>query len=100
MLVRVLGDLLDRRLKLGSHPFVGIEVENPVVLEVDIFHRPVLVGRPVIEFSWDDSGTEGFGDFYGPVGAERIEDDHIVAEADGFEAAGQVLLFVECEDKD
>ena len=36
---------------------ISIDVEDPGMFELDVFKCPVLVGRPIIELSLDDTST-------------------------------------------
>jgi len=83
-----------------GHAFVGVEVEDPLVFEVDVFHGPVLVVSSAVVGAGEPSCAGGLGDFFCSVCGEGIEDDDVVTEGDGFEKAWEVVFFVECLDED
>ena len=53
-------DGFDFCAELGGHAFVGVEVEDPLVLEVDVFHGPVLVVSSPVVGSLEPSCAGGF----------------------------------------
>ena len=94
------GDRLDLGAQLWGHALVGVEVEDPRVAEGDGVHRPVLVGRPVVEGALDHAGALGQRDLLRAVLAQAVEDDDIVEPRQRVEAGADVGLFVEREDED
>ncbi len=63
--------------------FVGIENENPLVPEREIFQRPVFFLRPgAIEFELHDPRAKLFRDALRPIRALRVDHENFIGPPD------------------
>jgi hypothetical protein len=100
VLAGVVGGVLEAAFEFGGDALVGVEVEDPGVLEGEIGDGPVLMGGPVVEGALVGVGSGSLCDGEGVVGAEGVEDVDVVGPGYGGEAGGEVLLLVAGEDED
>ena len=61
--------------------------------------RPILMGRPIVKGALDHAGTALRGDRARPVGAQRVEHDHIVAPGQRLQAGRDIDLLVESQNQ-
>ena len=90
-------DLLD---ELGCESFVGVEVEDPLVLERDVLDGPVALLAERLEGVDVGAGAGGSGELNGAVLRAGVEHVDVVAPGARGEAVGDVDLFVERQHHD
>ena len=93
-------ELLHLAGEVGGGALVGVEKEDPGVLEGDGGEGSVAVGGVVVEGADVGVGAGGFGGLEGGVGALGVEDVDVVGPGDAGEAAREVALLVAGEDED
>jgi hypothetical protein len=93
-------DLLDLGTELGRHALIGVEVEDPPVLELDVLHRPVLVRTPPVVRTLEPPAPGFFGDAPCVIGAQAVEHNDVVSERHTLEQPREVGLFVQRLDED
>ena len=75
------GPRADRRAELRRDAFVGVEDEHPVVSRTGIVEGPVSLRTEAVEVALVEPNAGLPADLLGTVGAERIDDDHVVVSA-------------------
>ena len=81
-------------------PLVGIEMEDPRMLELDMIQRVIALRPEVIERPLEDARPASRGDFARPVGAVRIQHNHVIAPRHRIETGRNIGLLVFGEDQD
>ncbi len=95
----LLGGALEFEGEGGGDALVGVEEEEPGVLEGEL-EAEVALGGVVVEGALVDVGPGGVGEGDGRVGGVGVEDVDVVGEGDGGEGGGEVEGFVPGEDED
>jgi hypothetical protein len=94
------GELLHLAGEFGGWTLIGVEEEDPGVLEGDGGESGVAVGGVVVEGAGVNLGSGCFGDSDGVVGAVGVEDVDVVGPGDRGETVREVALLVAGEDED
>jgi hypothetical protein len=97
---RVLDSAADAGGELRGDALVGVEIKDPRVPEGEIGQSPILVSRPRVEFAAGDASVGRASNRRGSIGAAGVEDVNVVGPAYRIQTAGQILLFIPCEDED
>ena len=80
---------------LRGQGLIGIDDENPGMLEIKVVKRPVFLFRPgSIKAEWNDLGAMGLRNFRRAVGACRVHNENFFRPGNGTQAARQVVRFV------
>ena len=79
---------------------VSVEQQNPLVLEIDIVDRPVLMRRVIIKLALNNPGTPRSRDLERPIGTVRVEDYSLIGPAHSVQAIADVYLLILGEDYD
>ena len=90
----------DLGAQIVAHTFVGIEIEDPGIVELDVLHRPVLMRCPVVEGPLNHAGTMFRRDVPRSIGADAVENHNIVEPLQAVQACTDVCFLISREDQD
>ncbi len=79
---------------------VGVEVEHPGMAELDVADTPILMCRPIVEWPGHHPRATFLRKRAGPVHAQGVENNHIVAPGQRIQARGDVDLLIESQNQD